>query len=101
MSVTPFWPMAARLASTDLAEGAEQLSDLIGCIYDTVLDSSSWTKKLRGERVRSPDDAEAASALVAVVRRRVLKARAIGDLTEDGVAAVGPAIGAAAADAAP
>lgn len=42
-SVTPLWPMAARLASPDLAEGAEQLSDLIGCIYDTVLDSPSWT----------------------------------------------------------
>src|SRR4051812_27433666 len=49
----------------------------------------------------SPGETEAPGALVIAVVRAVVEARIVGDFAEDSVAPVGPAIGAAAADAAP
>lgn len=40
--MTPLTPIA-RLASSDLADSTREISELIGLIYDTVLDSTSWT----------------------------------------------------------
>src|SRR3954462_682335 len=49
----------------------------------------------------SPGEMEAPGPVVVFVVRTVVEARIVGDFAEDSVAPVGPAIGAAAADAAP
>jgi DNA-binding CsgD family transcriptional regulator len=43
MTVTPLPPIAARSASSELTDSTREYSELVGLIYDTVLDSTSWT----------------------------------------------------------
>src|SRR4051812_23820594 len=80
---------------------ARSFAELFSCVPRIDVDLPASPSSTRPAGLPSPGEPESSGALVAAVVGAVVEARIVRDFAEHGIAAAGPAVGAAAADAAP